>query len=465
MPAGQPPPWARTAALALGAGALLYALYRLFRNDGGTPPPALAENERDNNHGKAPAAPLPAADPATPPRPSSSAAAADSADSADSATFVRAAFDIGSGATKVLVARVDRATLAVVSRPPLYQGYREVLLRHALTADGELPAAALNQCLQVLREFVAEANALGASERVAVATAVFREARNGGAFLDRVRAELGIRVVVASQRFEGTLGYRTAVQAASATSRQHALASPSVRRRHSLGSLQRAIVSWDSGGGSFQITNAAGDMYGGPVGSSTSLQIMMRLQGRAFVDRGSQVEKGGVPQAMARRLPSANPCTIAHCTHLQTHLLAQAGDDGDAGSETKSGRASSPLLPAVAGWLSEALGGTAARVVAIGGDTCAFRMAEMATGQSVFGPQDVWEAVEHHAGMDDGDLAALGFPQPEMLLPKLVLVHTVMVHTGMSRVEYHPTIGSTLGLLATPWSELKAHAAEQAAAR
>ena len=160
------------------------------------------------------------------------------------------------------------------------------------------------------------------------------------------------------------------------------------------------------------------------MGSSTALSMMMQLQGRAFHGGGD-----------ISTVPSANPCTLLDCERLSKVLLSHH-------------------LPKVTEeWLTDLSDSGIAsgtRVVAIGGDTCAFNMCQIATGGNrIFSSVDVWDAIVNHAGMDDDMLRELSFPQPEMLLPKLVLVYTVMVHVGMSEVEYHPTTGSTLGLLST----------------
>jgi hypothetical protein len=347
-----------------------------------------------------------------------------------STSVIRAAFDVGSGSTKVLVGTVEGSSShpnhQTVSKVLLEQ-QKEVLLRHALTRGKMLPTTATDQCFQVLEEFVRMAKDLGATEFVGVATAVFREANNGEHFLERVRTELGIPIFIASQVFEGRIGYSTAVHAARGTREQHIQRTPSKRRGPS-----REVLSWDSGGGSFQISNAQGFMYGGQVGSSSSLQIMMDLQGKTF----QQATK-----ASGIHIPSANPCTIHHCHELHNRLMSR-------------------YMPQMDTWLQEIMNGGVAsglRVVAIGGDTCAFRMCELAIGHHTFGIDDVWEAIEQHAGMDDVMLAELSFEQPEMLLPKLVLVYTVMKHTGIAEVEYHMTTGSTLGLLSISSEEIERH--------
>ena len=52
---------------------------------------------------------------------------------------------------------------------------------------------------RILLDFKEKAEAHGATDFVAVATAVFRKAANGEGFLDRVRNQIGIPVEITSQ--------------------------------------------------------------------------------------------------------------------------------------------------------------------------------------------------------------------------------------------------------------------------
>ena len=343
---------------------------------------------------------------------------------------IRAAFDVGSGATKFAVAAVDSSTdclplggassSVTLVGPILTEDNREVLLKHALV-NGRISDKALQECYATLQEYVQRALQKGATELIGVATAVFREASNGQEFLNKVRTELGIHIFIASQRFEGTLGYRTATHAARDTKERHVRRTPSKKRGRA---RQLNVLAWDSGGASFQITRGDGSMYGGAVGSSTVLQMMMNLQGKLFT---------------GRTIKSANPATLNDCERLHKELM-------------------STHMPRIEDWLAAVMDGGVAsgmRVVAIGGDTCAFRMCDIATGNSTFSASDVWEAIEHFVGMDDDMLRELSFLQPEMLLPKLVLIYTVMRHVGIVEAEYHRTTGSTLGLLSTTMEDIQ----------
>lgn len=98
------------------------------------------------------------------------------------------------------------------------------------------------------------AEELGATEMRAVATEVFRRAKNGQQYLERVQARTAVEVSLVPQEEEARLGWLTAVAS------QPDLAAA-------------RVISWDSGSGSFQITarpDGAGELqsYLGSWGST-----------------------------------------------------------------------------------------------------------------------------------------------------------------------------------------------------
>ena len=170
------------------------------------------------------------------------------------AHVLRAAFDVGSGATKVTVAVVSPSDGAVVRI--LYSDQTELLLRHdlqetkATTGRDMLSDACVGRLLERLAFYAAEArgagggddaeDSVGAVQMVGCATAVFRSAENGEEVLERVRSEIEIDVQMVSQELEGRLGFLTA----------KAVGPADVKAEE--------LIAWDSGGGSFQITNKSG---------------------------------------------------------------------------------------------------------------------------------------------------------------------------------------------------------------
>ena len=96
-----------------------------------------------------------------------------------------------------------------------------------------------------------------------------------------------------SQRVEGMIGYHTA-KTAYALMHTPAPASP--------------LVSWDSGGGSFQICDGQ-NMFGRPMGSLTSFKALLAIQNRK-----------------ADGHASGNPATIGQCIKLRDMLEDAVGE-------------------------------------------------------------------------------------------------------------------------------------------
>jgi hypothetical protein len=101
-----------------------------------------------------------------------------------------AAFDIGSGATKVLVAEVD--SLGVIVGSPLYEAEKPMAYKaDAQAHGGSLSEGIQGRGLELVQALVAKARELGATEASGIATEVFRTAPNGRAFLDQISAKTG----------------------------------------------------------------------------------------------------------------------------------------------------------------------------------------------------------------------------------------------------------------------------------
>ena len=105
-----------------------------------------------------------------------------------------AALDLGSNSLHLLVveARPDGTFL------PLCREKEMLRLGDVVTRAGRITATALNGLLTTVTRFVALAQAHGAEEIVARATAALREAENGGDVVDRIEMETGLRVEVIS---------------------------------------------------------------------------------------------------------------------------------------------------------------------------------------------------------------------------------------------------------------------------
>jgi exopolyphosphatase/guanosine-5'-triphosphate,3'-diphosphate pyrophosphatase len=88
-----------------------------------------------------------------------------------------------------------------------------VRLGEGVDRTGELSAAAMERALAALEACARRAAALGATRVGAVGTQALREARNGGDFLARARAVLGVDVEVIDGAREATLSWRATASA------------------------------------------------------------------------------------------------------------------------------------------------------------------------------------------------------------------------------------------------------------
>ena len=114
-----------------------------------------------------------------------------------------AAIDVGSNSIHLLVVQVnDDGSLGELSRLKEMVG-----LGRASFPSHRLSAISMERALLTLRRFALEAARWNVERTLAVATSAVREAENGGEFLERVRAELGLHVRVVSARDEARLIY------------------------------------------------------------------------------------------------------------------------------------------------------------------------------------------------------------------------------------------------------------------
>ncbi|KAJ9456653.1 exopolyphosphatase / guanosine-5prime-triphosphate [Diplonema papillatum] len=329
------------------------------------------------------------------------------------AHVVRAAFDIGSGRTKLQVAVVDRK--AGLIKTQLHGA--ELSLKFAVdfksSTNGELSERIQTEGLEKLQKLLRIAQEHGATECFAIATEVFRKARNGAQFIEKIRKTLNLPVTLVSQHQEAVLGYRSAAALYNET---HPAAGP--------------ITSWDSGGASFQfarqITNGSLSTYMGALGASVcTAMAVVDVQNRPF-----SVES------------TPNPFSL-----YEVRVLTDA--------------IRSKLDPKVPDWLQ-------GEVVAIGGPNSIFSLVCDLLEVRSFTVDDVWACLIRCSGKVDAFLARLCCERPDsdppsMVMPKLTLLHTVMSHCGVSRVQYIAAVGSCAGMLITeddlfgtsPWVSLQ----------
>lgn len=143
--------------------------------------------------------------------------------------------DIGSGSTKMMVARVDickNKILEVLHRESHPVAYNEDLEK---SADGTLSPVVTELGLTTLSQMVAKGKTYKPKNIRGVATSVFRKSKNGNAVIKQFARQLGARIEVISQEEEAKLGYLSA------------LAQMDEKNK------DKNIVVWDIGGGSMQM--------------------------------------------------------------------------------------------------------------------------------------------------------------------------------------------------------------------
>ncbi len=147
---------------------------------------------------------------------------------------VRAAIDIGSGATKLRVAEVNLRThkidriLINESFPVQYQEHLSKSPNN--TFDDEV----MQTGIDAIKKSEQIASQYHPQKIIAVATASFRKAANSQAFIDKIFKTTGVRVYVIDQELEGKLAFNAVLSQEEGD--------PS------------NLVVWDIGGGSLQLT-------------------------------------------------------------------------------------------------------------------------------------------------------------------------------------------------------------------
>jgi exopolyphosphatase/guanosine-5'-triphosphate,3'-diphosphate pyrophosphatase len=151
----------------------------------------------------------------------------------------RAAFDIGSGTTKLKVAKVDICKQKIIKL--LFESNRAIEYKQALkqSQNNTLNSKILTDGIKHLKALKSEASHYNPSSYVAVATSAFRTAANGRNAAQRLSRESGVDIAIISQEKEAKIGFVGA----------------SVISDNDL----RNIIVWDIGGGSMQMTSYEGN--------------------------------------------------------------------------------------------------------------------------------------------------------------------------------------------------------------
>ena len=173
----------------------------------------------------------------------------------------RAAFDIGSGTIKMLVADIDISTGKILHH--LFIDRIPLKLRENLNSDQKFDANTQTLVIEALQTLKSRAAAFHPQAYSAIATESMRLALNGPELAKRIEEETGIPVFIVSQEEEGIIGFLTAVDAADIDA--------------------NSALSWDSGAGSFQMTTKQADqfvIYRGRLGIVPMKCAILNIQGK-----------------------------------------------------------------------------------------------------------------------------------------------------------------------------------------
>jgi len=178
----------------------------------------------------------------------------------------RAAFDIGSSNTKMVVATVDiclQNVKQILEEKDEAVGYKVDLDNYQGRFSEEIQREGIAALLR-LKKVAQKYNPI---QYVGVATSAFRKSKNGVMLTDRIKNKLDIRIQIISQRTEAILGFLGAYP------------QTELDKKESL--------VWDIGGGSMQIVMVQDDdsfeVYEGKLGSvSMKNMIISTIQGKPY---------------------------------------------------------------------------------------------------------------------------------------------------------------------------------------
>lgn len=149
-------------------------------------------------------------------------------------TVIRAAVDIGSGATKLRIAQVNvknQKIEKILVDEAFTVHYQEHLEKSATKSFDD---AVMQTGLDSLKKSAEIAKQYHVQKVIAVATAAFRNAANADQFIQKIEKETGIKIYIIDQDLEGKLAFEAALNQMPVEATD--------------------LVVWDIGGGSFQLT-------------------------------------------------------------------------------------------------------------------------------------------------------------------------------------------------------------------
>ena len=150
---------------------------------------------------------------------------------------VRGALDIGSGSTKIKVAKVNVCSKKIITI--LMEDSLPVMYADDLRNSDKFSNTILQNGTAVIKKLLEKAFEFKPDRVTGVATAAFRKAKNSKIFLDELYKKFNFKVLIANHKLEAELGYLGVQSKVD----------------------DKNIVVWDIGGGSMQITSKVDNRY------------------------------------------------------------------------------------------------------------------------------------------------------------------------------------------------------------
>jgi len=206
----------------------------------------------------------------------------------DKCSEIRGAIDIGSGSTKLLVARVDICKQVITNL--IYEAQRSIDFKEDLqrSKDNTFSPEITKKAISILNELNYLATKQGATKLSAVATSAFRTAKNAKQTLDEILKSIDFKVLVISQKQEALFAYHSALNIA--------------KTKKLIGSDPVAV--WDIGGGSMQIIKSYNDkskqptIYLGKMASVSFKNSYLELHQDDKKTSPNPLKKDGAIEAM-----------------------------------------------------------------------------------------------------------------------------------------------------------------------
>lgn len=314
-------------------------------------------------------------------------------------TVRRAAFDFGSGKIKVQVADVDTESHTIINS--IYSEDAVILLSEDASKhpQGYFSEEIQKQAIDAAQALKQKAIELGAVEFAGLATEAYRKAPNGQGLVDSYSSALNIPVRIISQVEEGIVGFFSLIAETHLDPSQ--------------------VISWDIGGGSFQITY---------LDEEQNIQVYMAPYGR-MTTKNAIIKF--VKDEDPSKIFSPNPMSRADWENALHYF--------------------DMTLPSVSDSLMRKLQMKDVRLIGMSAHPKKLR------NLKTYHLNDVLAFLEERLDKSDLELAQI-HDSPPSAITELVLIYSIMRKLDISSVNYIRTSsGSTSALLITEkyWNTIK----------